>query len=158
MSSQHLVGKELCRIGRAVLDLVRSRHLSSVGAGGFTRSSLVALGIFCALARGGHRRALPFDPRRDAFGRTQPGAQNRSGASARPEKPDGGNRIGGRAHLARHLRAACRDSHVASRAPFDSRSAGSGLHHPAPRGGALTYPHAGQFVSAVAREDGKLGI
>ena len=49
MSSQYLIGKELCRIGRAVLDLVRSRHLSSVGAGGFTRSSLVALGIFCAL-------------------------------------------------------------------------------------------------------------
>ena len=60
MSSQYLIGKELCRIGRAVLDLVRSRHLSSVGAGGFTRSSLLVYPVVQALATGGTGCLLAF--------------------------------------------------------------------------------------------------
>lgn len=49
MTSQLIVGKELRRLGKGVIDLVRSRRLSKVGQGGVTRTYLAALGIFCLL-------------------------------------------------------------------------------------------------------------
>ncbi len=49
MPSQLLVGKELRRLGKAVLELKHSRRLSSVGSGGISRPYLVALALFCAL-------------------------------------------------------------------------------------------------------------
>ena len=49
MTSQLIVGKELRRLGKGVLDLVRSRHLSKIGEGGLTRTHLAAIGVFCLL-------------------------------------------------------------------------------------------------------------
>ena len=49
MPSQLIVGKELRRIGKAVLELKNSRRLSEVGSSGVTRPSLFALALFCAL-------------------------------------------------------------------------------------------------------------
>ena len=52
MTSQLIVGKELRRLGKGVIDLARSRRLSQVGGGGVTRTYLVALGLFCVLPIG----------------------------------------------------------------------------------------------------------
>ena len=49
MTSQLIVGKELRRLGKGVIDLARSRRLSQVGGGGVTRTYLVALGLFLSL-------------------------------------------------------------------------------------------------------------
>lgn len=49
MTSQRIVGKEIRRLGRSVIDLVRSRRFSPLGGGGLTRTYLAAFGIFCLL-------------------------------------------------------------------------------------------------------------
>lgn len=49
MTSQLIVGKELRRLGKGVVDLVRTRRLTHVGGGGLTRTYAAALGVFCLL-------------------------------------------------------------------------------------------------------------
>lgn len=157
MSSQHLVGKELCRIGRAVLDLVRSRHLSSVGAGGFTRSSLVALGIFCALpvaATAALYLSIPDE--------TLSAAPNQVLKTEVVRLPDLRSQMAAIESVAEPIShdifvrpAETLTSLLARLSIRDPQAAAFITQHP--EAGALTYPHAGQFVSAVAREDGKLG-
>ena len=156
MSSQYLIGKELCRIGRAVLDLVRSRHLSSVGAGGFTRSSLVALGIFCALpvaATAALYLSIPDE--------TLTAAPNQVLTTEVVRLPDLRGQIAAIEAIPDPIshdifvRPAETLSSLLARLSIRDPQAADFIarHHEA---GPLIYPHAGQFVSATANEDGLL--
>ena len=88
MTSQLIVGKELRRLGKGVIDLARSRRLSQVGGGGVTRTYLVALGLFCVLPIGATaalyysipNETLIINLRRVAWGSEKPEPQ--------PETPD----------------------------------------------------------------------
>ncbi len=156
MSSQYLVGKQLCSIGRAVLDLVRSRHFSEVGAGGFTRSSLVALGVFCALpvaATAALYLSIPDEtlskaPRQVLTSEVVRLPDLRSQIAAIESVPEP------IAHDIFVRPAETLSSLLARLSIRDAQAERFITMHP--EAGALVYPHAGQFVSAVAREDGRL--
>ena len=156
MTSQLIVGKELRRLGKGVIDLARSRRLSQVGGGGVTRTYLVALGLFCVLPIGATAalyysipnetltaspvRTLTVEPVR------LPDLRGQMAAIEAVTDPI--------SHEIFVREAETLTSLLARLQIKDTQARDFIIRNPITQ--ALVYPKQGQFVTAVAGEDGKL--
>lgn len=156
MTSQLIVGKELRRLGKGVIDLVRSRRLSQVGGGGVTRTYLAALGIFCLLpiaATAALYYSIPNETLTSAPVRTLkietvrlPDMRGQMAAIEAVSDPIFHEIFVREAETLTSLLARLHIKDAQAR-EFILRSS---------QAQSLVYPKQGQFVSAVAGEDGKL--
>lgn len=156
MTSQLIVGKELRRLGKGVIDLARSRRLSQVGGGGVTRTYLVALGLFCVLPIGATAAlyySIPSETLTASPVRTLtvepvrlPDLRGQMAAIEAVTDPI--------SHEIFVREAETLTSLLARLQIKDPQARDFILRNPEAK--ALVYPKQGQFVSAVAGEDGKL--
>ena len=148
MPSQLLVGKELRRLGNAVLELKHSRRLSAVGSGGVSRPYLVALTLFCALpvaAMAALYYSIPSE--------SLTAAPNRQMVSEVVRLPDLRNQMAAIETVAEPI---THDIFVRDAETLKSLFARLGLKDPeafnyivkTPEARDLVYPQAGQFVAA----------
>lgn len=156
MTSQLIVGKELRRLGKGVIDLARSRRLSQVGGGGVTRTYLVALGLFCVLPIGATAAlyySIPSETLTASPVRTLtvepvrlPDLRGQMAAIEAVTDPI--------SHEIFVREAETLTSLLARLQIKDTQARDFILRNPETH--ALVYPKQGQFVTAVAGEDGKL--
>ena len=156
MTSQLIVGKELRRLGKGVIDLARSRRLSQVGGGGVTRTYLVALGLFCVLPIGATAAlyySIPSETLTASPVRTLtvepvrlPDLRGQMAAIEAVTDPISHEIF---------VREAETLTSLLSRLQIkDTQARDFIIRNPITQ--ALVYPKQGQFVTAVAGEDGKL--
>ena len=156
MTSQLIVGKELRRLGKGVIDLARSRRLSQVGGGGVTRTYLVALGLFCVLPIGATAAlyySIPSETLTASPVRTLtvepvrlPDLRGQMAAIEAVTDPI--------SHEIFVREAETLTSLLARLQIKDTQARDFIIRNPITQ--ALVYPKQGQFVTAVAGEDGKL--
>ncbi len=156
MTSQLIVGKELRRLGRGVIDLVRSRRLSQVGGGGVTRTYVAAFGIFCVLpiaATAALYYSIPSETLTTDPVRTLtveqvrlPDLRGQMAAIEAVTDPISHEIFVREAETLTSLLARLQIKDVEARNFIVTSEEAK----------ALVYPKEGQFVSAVAGEDGKL--